>query len=100
MRIRPMSFVAAAAVSMAALAGCSNKTEGDRTLERAKTVEDAGMMIKRGEQTVADGRATEARGRALKDQGNHVEGDKLVEEGRSMQRKGQADIDAGRRLKM
>lgn len=100
MRIHSLSFVAAAVVGIAALSGCANKTEGDRTIERAKTVEDAGMMIKRGETAVTDGKATEARGRSMKEQGNTLEGDRLINEGQAQQKKGQADIDQGRKMKM
>jgi len=65
MRIASLSILAAAAVGIASIGGCANKTEGERTVERAESIKDAGEMIKRGEAAVADGEATEARGRAL-----------------------------------
>lgn len=81
-------------------AGCANKTEGERTLEKASRIEDAGVRIKRGEEMIVEGKAAEARGRAMKDQGQTVEGDKMISEGKSMQRQGQALIDQGRQDKM
>jgi hypothetical protein len=80
--------------------GCANKTEGDQTLEKASRIEDAGMRIKRGEQMIVDGKATQARGQAMKDQGQTVDGEKLISEGKSMQKQGQALIDQGRQDKM
>ena len=80
--------------------GCESKTEGERTIEKAAKIEDAGLRIKRGEQMVVDGKAAEARGRAMKDQGQTVEGDKMISEGRSMQKQGEALIAQGRQDKM
>jgi hypothetical protein len=82
-----------------AVLGCESQTEGERTLERAETIEDAGNMIRRGEKLVADGKAQVARGQTVRDQGDRVEGDRLVAEGRAMQRQGEALIAEGRRLK-
>jgi hypothetical protein len=89
----------AIAFAGASAVGCANKTEGERTLERAKEVEDAGHMISRGEQLVRDGKATEARGRAAKDQGDTVEGNHLINEGQAQQKQGQALIEQGRKVK-
>src|SRR3954469_12813193 len=83
----------AIAVAGATAVGCANKTEGERTLERAKEVEDAGNMITRGEQLVRDGKATEARGRTAKEQGDTVEGNHLINEGEAQQRQGRALIE-------
>ena len=79
--------------------GCESQTEGERTLEKAQTIEDAGNMIRRGEKMVADGKAQVARGEAIRTQGDRVEGDRTIAEGRAMQRQGEALIAEGRRLK-
>ena len=100
MRIQLLSLAVAATIGIAALAGCANKTEGDKTIERADTIKEAGMMMKRGESEINDGKATEARGQSMKDQGQTADGERLINEGQSMQKKGQADIDQGKKMKM
>lgn len=91
----------AAALVVAGLfaGGCANGTEGERTLEQAARIEDAGQMIARGEQLVADGKATEARGQALAEQGNRIDGERLAGEGRARQKQGQGLIEEGRKLR-
>jgi hypothetical protein len=79
--------------------GCSNRTEGERTLERAERHEEAGAMIRRGELMVQDGTALEARGGTLKQQGDDLQGDKLVAEGRAKQAQGRELIEEGRKMK-
>lgn len=92
--IRPLALAAVAGVAIAA--GCTHQTEGDRTLEKAERVEDAGLIIKRGEQMRIDGAATEARGRETKRLGKDLEGDKLINEGQAMQKQGDDLISRGR----
>jgi hypothetical protein len=87
------------AVASLAMTGCTNQTEGDRTLERAETIEQAGTMIKRGEAMVVQGKATEAEGKALRDQGRMDDGNRLINQGQAEQRQGQALIDQGRSMK-
>lgn len=81
------------------LVGCESKTEGERTIDRARTIEDAGNMIKRGESMVASGKAQITKGETIRDQGNRVDGERMIAEGRATQKQGQALIDEGRRLK-
>ena len=81
-----------------AATGCESKTEGERTMDKAKRVENAGDMKLRGEAAIRDGKAMVARGQATKDQGKQVEGASLISEGEALQKKGQADIEAGRKL--
>jgi hypothetical protein len=86
-------------VSSFALLGCESKTEGERTLDKAQTIESAGNMIKRGETMVANGKAQITRGETIRDQGNRVEGERIISEGRATQKQGQALIEEGRRMK-
>ncbi len=83
----------------AAMNGCANKTEGERTLERAAEIEEAGTMITRGEQMERDGKAIEARGRTAREQGDTTEGNRLMNEGQAKVKQGQALIEQGRRAK-
>lgn len=96
-------FVAAAVIGLATIAstGCSSgKTEGDKTLDRAKIIEDAGNKIKMGEDMKRDGAALEARGKAAKAQGDTVNGEKMINEGEMKQKQGQMAIDQGKKMKM
>lgn len=80
--------------------GCvSDRTEGQQTLAKANRIEDAGEMIRRGEMYVSQGKATEARGRAIKEQGDEVTGDRLIGEGKANQEKGEELIEQGRKLR-
>lgn len=79
--------------------GCTTKTEGERTLERADRHEEAGKTIRRGELMVQDGVALEARGQAIQKQGDKIEGDKLVAEGRAKQAQGEKLIEEGRKMR-
>jgi hypothetical protein len=87
------------AVSGAMVGGCASRTEGERTLEQADRVEQAGILIRRGEMAVQDGRAIEARGQTLRTQGDTVEGDRLIAEGRAKQAQGEELIQQGRRMR-
>ncbi len=91
--------IAAIGLSSIAVIGCETKTEGERTLDKAKKVEDAGYMITRGESMVVDGKAQITRGETLKQQGDQVEGDRAIAQGRATQKQGEALIDEGRRLR-
>lgn len=91
--------LALAGFSSFAILGCESKTEGERTLEKAEKIEDAGNMIRRGEKMVADGKAQVTRGETIRDQGDRVEGERIISEGRAMQRQGEALISEGRRLR-
>jgi hypothetical protein len=87
------------AVGGLTVVGCTNQTEGQRTMQKGDAIEDAGAMIRRGELLVSDGKALEARGRAVRDQGDTITGDKLIGEGRSKQAQGQELIEQGRRIR-
>ncbi|HEX8911481.1 MAG TPA: hypothetical protein VF796_03905 [Humisphaera sp.] len=99
------ALLATAALSAAVIiggvsaGGCATKTEGERTMERADRVQEAGATIRRGELAVQDGKALEARGRAVRDQGDSIEGDRLIAEGRAQQAKGEQLIREGRAMK-
>lgn len=95
-RVIPILIAGALAIP---LVGCESKTEGQRTVEHAKTIESAGHMIERGERMVAEGKAQFTRGETRRDQGDRIEGERIIGEGRAMQRQGQALIDEGRRMK-
>jgi hypothetical protein len=82
-----------------ALTGCANQTEGQRTMQQGDAIEDAGVMIRRGELLVSDGKAMEARGQTVRDQGDTITGDKLIAEGKANQKKGNELIDQGRRIR-
>jgi hypothetical protein len=62
-------------------------------------MDNAVDMILRGERNVADGKAEIARGQTMKDQGNDVEGDKLIAEGKTTQSLGESQIAQGKKLK-
>ena len=69
-------------------AGCTDKTEGERTLDRAERLEEAGETITRGEGLIVEGQATQARGEALRDQGKRLEGERLMAEGKAKRSQG------------
>jgi hypothetical protein len=79
--------------------GCTNQTEGERTLMNSNQMKDAGMMIREGEMDVADGSAMVARGETLKNQGDNAGGDALVNQGNARIRRGEGQIQAGRELR-
>ena len=79
--------------------GCNNKTEGERTLENAERHEEAGVMITRGERLVQDGEALEAKGAAIKRQGDDLQGDQFIAEGRAKKAQGRELIEEGRKIK-
>lgn len=87
------------AISGLSITGCTNQTEGQRTMQKGDAIEDAGTMIRRGELKVADGKSLEARGRAMRDQGDTIGGDKLIGEGRALQAQGAELIEQGRRIR-
>lgn len=98
-RFTTSAALALASLSAFAVVGCESKTEGERTLEKAETIEDAGNMIRRGERMVADGKAQVTKGETVRDQGDDVEGNRMIAQGRATQRQGEALIAEGRRLK-
>jgi len=81
------------------LSGCTNMTEGERTMMKGDQVEDAGAMIRRGEMYVENGKALIARGEELKRQGDNPGGDKLIAEGKAREKLGQEQINQGRQLR-
>lgn len=81
------------------LTGCTNQTEGERTISKGSQIQDAGDMIKRGEILVADGKAAQARGEEMKRQGANPAGDRLIAEGRADEKKGQELISQGRKIR-
>ncbi|MDB5294359.1 MAG: hypothetical protein JWO31_342 [Phycisphaerales bacterium] len=98
-RILRTCVMVALAGGAAATVGCANKTEGERTIENANKQEQAGLMIKRGELMVQDGKAMEARGEEAKRQGDNDGGDRMVANGRAKEAEGRALIDSGRKMK-
>ena len=99
-RYATTAAILALAIGSAGLTGCSTgKTEGERTMESATEMEQAAAMITKGEQQEADGKALEARGRAVRDQGDSTEGTRLINEGLAKQKTGRALIEQGRRVK-
>jgi len=84
----------------AGLIGCGDKMkESEKTQREATGLENAADMIARGEKNVADGEAMIARGKALQDQHDNVQGDRLVAEGKTMKSLGEEQIDQGRKLR-
>ena len=81
----------------ALVTGCETKSEGERTLDKAAKVEDAGHRITKGEKMVQEGDALIARGKAAKAQGDVVGGDKLISDGESTKKQGQVLIEQGRK---
>ena len=79
--------------------GCTNQTEGERTMDNADRMKDAGEMIRKGEMEVEDGKALQARGDAIKQQGDNAQGDKLVAEGKAREALGNKHIEEGRNLR-
>ena len=92
-------LVAMLAMAGGITAGCTTKTEGERTLENADRHERAGETIRRGELLVQDGAAIEARGVAMKQQGETVDGERMVAEGRAKQAQGDKLIEEGRKMR-
>ncbi len=62
-------------------------------------MQTAGETIRRGELAVQDGKALEARGKTVRDQGDTIAGDKLVAEGKATQARGEELIRQGRAMK-
>ncbi|QOV88304.1 hypothetical protein [Humisphaera borealis] len=92
-------LVALLAVAGGVTAGCTTKSEGERTLENADKHEQAGATIRRGELLVQEGAASEARGLAIKRQGDNTEGDRMIAEGRAKQAQGNKLIEEGRKMR-
>ena len=80
-------------------AGCTDKTEGERTLDRAERLEEAGETITRGEGLIVEGQATQARGEALRDQGKRLEGERLMAEGKAKRSQGERLVEEGKRMR-
>ena len=80
-------------------AGCTSRTEGERTLEQADRHQQAALTIRRGEVLVEDGKALEDRGEATKRAGDAVAADRLIAEGRAKQAQGRELIEEGRKMK-
>lgn len=81
------------------LSGCTNQTEGERTMNKGSQIQDAGGMIRQGEILVVDGKAAQARGEEMKRQGSNAAGDRLIAEGRADQKKGEELISQGRKIR-
>ncbi|HEX8341650.1 MAG TPA: hypothetical protein VF624_12130 [Tepidisphaeraceae bacterium] len=82
-----------------ATTGCANETESERTLRKADRMEDAGLMIKRGEGMEAEGEAMIAQGRTLRDQGNRTQGETMIAEGEAKRTAGRTMISKGKDLR-
>ena len=82
------------------IVGCGpHYNESDKIHAQAEGMENAADLISRGEKNVADGKAEIARGEALKDQHNDLDGDKLIAEGKAKKAQGEEEIAQGRKIK-
>jgi hypothetical protein len=84
---------------LAFMAGCANETESEKTLRKADRIEDAGLMIRRGEGMEAEGEAMIARGRTFRDQGDRTKGETLIAEGEAKRDAGRKMINKGKELR-
>lgn len=102
MRTHSTSFAVAAVAAISGLAfagGCTSQTEGERTVQKAQRVEDAGQTIIRGEKMIQDGKAQITRGQTLQQQGDNPGGQREIDAGRTLQKQGEALVQQGRRMK-
>lgn len=81
------------------IAGCESMSESEKADAKAVRVSEAAEIIRKGEGQVADGKAMEARGRAMTEQSQQTESDRLIAEGRAMQKSGQSLIDQGKAMR-
>jgi hypothetical protein len=95
------SYLTASVMGLAMIVGvgCANQTEGEKTLERADRLEEAGNTISRGEQLIVDGKAAVGRGEALRDQGNRLEGEKMIAEGKAKISQGEKLVAEGKAMR-
>ena len=78
----------ALAIPATAIVGCAQKTESEKTLERADKLQDLGMMMKDGETKEAEGKAMVAKGETVRDQGNRIDGEKMIAQGEALRDEG------------
>jgi hypothetical protein len=90
--------VGAMAIGMS-IAGCESMSESEKADAKAQRVSEAAEIIRKGEGQMADGKAMEARGRAMNEQSQQAESDRLIAEGRAMQKSGQSLIDQGKAMR-
>ncbi len=89
-----------AALMLAGLSGCTSDpaddvpmTESDAARLEAEKMQEKASMLARGEELVRDGEAERARGQAMVDQGNTLEGQPMVAGGDAKVAQGQALIE-------
>ena len=87
-----------AAASMT-IGGCVTQSESEKTQMKADRATEAASLMRKGEGQITEGKAMEARGRAMSGQDQKVESERLVAEGLALQKSGQAMIDQAKTIR-